>query len=162
MAESVIGLYKAECVRHEGPWRGVDDLELATLNWVWWSNEIRLQRALGRLTRRIRERPLPSDEHPAAAAVGRTESLLNPGRFSLPVGEEVGEGDRFVAVRAGGAVVDTGHEGVAVPTALFAELVFAAVGALVDREGPAGLAGGYHGRGWWRCRNAAWRQRSPQ
>ena len=34
MAESVIGLYKTECVRHEGPWRGVDDLELATLNWV--------------------------------------------------------------------------------------------------------------------------------
>ena len=37
MAESVIGLYKTECVRHEGPWRGVDDLELATLNWVYWS-----------------------------------------------------------------------------------------------------------------------------
>ena len=47
MAESVIGLYKTECVRHEGPWRGVDDLELATLNWVWWFNEIRLHSALG-------------------------------------------------------------------------------------------------------------------
>ena len=30
MAESVIGLYKTECVRHEGPWRGVDELERAT------------------------------------------------------------------------------------------------------------------------------------
>jgi putative transposase len=47
MAESVIGLYKTECVRHEGPWRGVDDLELATLNWVWWFNEIRLHGELG-------------------------------------------------------------------------------------------------------------------
>ena len=47
MAESVIGLYKAECVRHEGPWRGVDDLELATLNWVWWFNEIRLHSEIG-------------------------------------------------------------------------------------------------------------------
>ena len=47
MAESVIGLYKTECVRHEGPWRGVDDLELATLNWVWWSNEIRLHSEIG-------------------------------------------------------------------------------------------------------------------
>jgi transposase InsO family protein len=28
MAERVIGLHKTECVRHEGPWRGVDDLEL--------------------------------------------------------------------------------------------------------------------------------------
>ena len=50
MAESVIGLYKAECVRHEGPWRGVDDLELATLNWVWWFNEIRLHSQIGYVT----------------------------------------------------------------------------------------------------------------
>ncbi len=34
MAESVLGLYKTECTKFEGPWRGVDDLELATLNWV--------------------------------------------------------------------------------------------------------------------------------
>lgn len=50
MAESVIGLYKTECVRHEGPWRGVDDLELATLNWVWWFNEIRIHSELGYVT----------------------------------------------------------------------------------------------------------------
>jgi putative transposase len=30
-----------------GPWRGVDDLELATLNWVHWYNEHRLHTALG-------------------------------------------------------------------------------------------------------------------
>lgn len=47
MAESVIGLYKAECVRHEGPWRGVDDLELATLNWVAWFNQDRLHSSIG-------------------------------------------------------------------------------------------------------------------
>ncbi len=46
-AESLIGLYKLECVRHEGPWRGADDLELATLNWVHWFNEHRLHSALG-------------------------------------------------------------------------------------------------------------------
>ena len=50
MAESVIGLYKTECVRHEGPWRGVDDLELATMSWVWWFNEIRLHSEIGYLT----------------------------------------------------------------------------------------------------------------
>jgi putative transposase len=50
MAESVIGLYKTECVRHEGPWRGVDDLELATMSWVWWFNEIRLHSELGYVT----------------------------------------------------------------------------------------------------------------
>ncbi|MDQ3176571.1 MAG: IS3 family transposase [Actinomycetota bacterium] len=40
--DAVIGLYKTECVEHEGPWHGVDEVELATLNWVWWFNEIRL------------------------------------------------------------------------------------------------------------------------
>ena len=47
MAESLIALYKAELVRWEGPWRGVDDLELATLNWVHWFNETRLHSAIG-------------------------------------------------------------------------------------------------------------------
>ena len=47
MAESMIGLYKTECVEHEGPWRDVDALELATLNWVWWYNNIRLHSAIG-------------------------------------------------------------------------------------------------------------------
>ena len=47
LAESVIGLYKAECVRHEGPVRTVDDLELRTLSWVYWFNQTRLHSALG-------------------------------------------------------------------------------------------------------------------
>ena len=47
LAESVIGLYKAECVRHEGPVRTVDDLELRTLTWVHWFNQTRLHGALG-------------------------------------------------------------------------------------------------------------------
>jgi putative transposase len=46
-AESLNGLYKLECVRYEGPWRSVEDLELATLNWVHWFNEQRLHSALG-------------------------------------------------------------------------------------------------------------------
>jgi putative transposase len=49
LAESVIGLYKTECVHREGPWRSVDDVELATLNWVWWFNETRLHSALGHI-----------------------------------------------------------------------------------------------------------------
>ncbi len=46
MAESVIGLYKTECVRPDGPFRHVDHLELATLSWVHWFNEHRLHSAL--------------------------------------------------------------------------------------------------------------------
>ena len=47
LAESVIGLYKAECVRHEGPVRTIDDLELRTLTWVHCFNQTRLHSALG-------------------------------------------------------------------------------------------------------------------
>jgi transposase InsO family protein len=46
MAESVIGLYKTECVRRDGPFRTVDDLELATLSWVHWFNTDRLHSSL--------------------------------------------------------------------------------------------------------------------
>ena len=47
MAESTIGLYKTELVRRQGPWRGLDDLELATLEWVDWYNNRRLFEAIG-------------------------------------------------------------------------------------------------------------------
>lgn len=36
-AESMIGLFKTELIRRRGPWRGLDDVELATLEWVDWS-----------------------------------------------------------------------------------------------------------------------------
>ena len=46
LAESLIGLYKTELVHRRGPWRGLDDLELATLEWVDWYNHRRLHSAL--------------------------------------------------------------------------------------------------------------------
>ena len=46
MAESIIGLFKTELVRWEGPWRGLGDLELAVLGWVDWYNHTRLYEAL--------------------------------------------------------------------------------------------------------------------
>ena len=49
LAESIIGLYKTELVRNRGPWRGLDDLELATLEWVDWFNHRRLFWELGRI-----------------------------------------------------------------------------------------------------------------
>ena len=42
LAETTIGLYKTELVRHRGPWRGLEDLELATLVWVDWFNNRRI------------------------------------------------------------------------------------------------------------------------
>lgn len=47
LAETVNGLYKTELIRRRGPWRTVDDVELATLAWVHWFNTTRLHGALG-------------------------------------------------------------------------------------------------------------------
>ena len=47
LAECVIGLYKTEVIRRRGPWRGLDDVELATLTWVAWYNADRLLEPLG-------------------------------------------------------------------------------------------------------------------
>nr|WP_248242382.1 IS3 family transposase [Microbacterium kunmingense] len=42
MAEAVNNLYKTELIRQQGPWRTVEQVELATLEWVWWWNNQRL------------------------------------------------------------------------------------------------------------------------
>jgi putative transposase len=44
LAEAVNGLYKTELIRgpDQGPWRSVEDVELATLGWVHWHNTVRL------------------------------------------------------------------------------------------------------------------------
>jgi putative transposase len=47
MAESIIGLYKSELITMRGPWRTVEDVELATLSWVHWWNTTRLHTAIG-------------------------------------------------------------------------------------------------------------------
>ncbi len=50
LAETVVGLYKTECVKLDGPFRTADELELATLSWVHWFNENRLHSSIGYLT----------------------------------------------------------------------------------------------------------------
>ena len=47
MAESIIGLYKTEVIRRRGPWRDIDDVEYATLEWVDWFNHRRLLGPIG-------------------------------------------------------------------------------------------------------------------
>jgi putative transposase len=49
MAESIIGLFKTELIRRKGPWRGLDAVELATLEWVDWYNNRRLFEAIGNI-----------------------------------------------------------------------------------------------------------------
>jgi putative transposase len=46
-AESLIGLFKTELIRTRGPWKGLDDVEIATLEWVDWFNQHRLHGRCG-------------------------------------------------------------------------------------------------------------------
>jgi putative transposase len=49
LMESTIGLYKTESIKRGGPWRTLDDVEIATLTWVDWYNRQRLHSAIGDL-----------------------------------------------------------------------------------------------------------------
>jgi putative transposase len=68
MAESVVDLYKTECVNVDGPFRTVDELELATLSWVHWFNENRLHSSIGYLTpieaEQMYYREMNTQQHP--------------------------------------------------------------------------------------------------
>ena len=47
LAESIIGLYKTEVIRRRGPWRTLEAVEFATLEWVDWFNHRRLLGPIG-------------------------------------------------------------------------------------------------------------------
>ena len=49
LAETVIGLYKAEVIHHRGPWRNLEAVEYATLEWVDWFNHRRLLEPIGHI-----------------------------------------------------------------------------------------------------------------
>jgi len=49
LAETIIGLYKTEVIHRRGPWRKLDDVEYATLEWVDWFNNRRLLEPTGNL-----------------------------------------------------------------------------------------------------------------
>jgi transposase InsO family protein len=47
LAETINGLYKAEVVHRRGPWRNLEAVEFATLEWVDWFNNRRLLEPIG-------------------------------------------------------------------------------------------------------------------
>ncbi len=73
LAETVNGYYKAELIRgpirdQRGPWKSVEDVELATLGWVHWHNTERLHGYLGDLP--------PAEYEQAHYAAQRTNEQL--------------------------------------------------------------------------------------
>jgi transposase InsO family protein len=49
LAETINGLYKAELIHRQGPWRTFEDVEYATLEWVDWFNNRRLLEPIGNI-----------------------------------------------------------------------------------------------------------------
>ena len=47
LAESIIGLYKTAVIRPRGPWRVLEPVEFATLEWIHWFNHRRLLDVIG-------------------------------------------------------------------------------------------------------------------
>lgn len=47
MAEALNSLYKAELIRNRGPWTGINDVEIATAEYVDWFNNRRLHSEIG-------------------------------------------------------------------------------------------------------------------
>ncbi len=49
LAETINGLYKTEVIRRNGPWRNLEEVEFATLEWVDWFNNRRLFGTIGNI-----------------------------------------------------------------------------------------------------------------
>jgi transposase InsO family protein len=47
LAETIFGLLKTEVIRPNGPWRSLEEVEFATLEWVDWFNHRRLLEPIG-------------------------------------------------------------------------------------------------------------------
>jgi transposase InsO family protein len=47
LAETIIGLFKTEVIHHRGPWKNLEAVEYATLEWVDWFNHRRLLEPIG-------------------------------------------------------------------------------------------------------------------
>jgi len=49
LAETINGLYKTEVIHRRGPWRSMEAVEFATLEWVDWFNNRRLLSSIGNM-----------------------------------------------------------------------------------------------------------------
>jgi putative transposase len=75
LAETIIGLYKTELVRRRGPWKGIDDVEYATLEWVDWFNHRRLLEPIGYVPPAEFEAAFQRQEDPSYPAALKQPSL---------------------------------------------------------------------------------------
>jgi putative transposase len=68
LAETVIGLFKTEVIRRRGPWRSLEAVEYAALDWVDWYNNRRLLEPIGNMPPAEAEARYYAQLEPAAMA----------------------------------------------------------------------------------------------
>jgi hypothetical protein len=101
LAESIIGLFKTEVIQRKGPWRHLEAVEFATLDWVDWFNTRRLLEPIGyvppaeyeaRYDEQLRRHAISDDVSPTAvdgdpdARRCRGDTLACTDRRSLSLG----------------------------------------------------------------------------
>ena len=83
LAETTNGLYKAEVIHRLGPWRNLQAVEMATLEWLDWFNHRRLLESISNVPPAKAEAAY--DDQLVGSAIGRRESSKtvsgNPGAF---------------------------------------------------------------------------------
>jgi len=87
LAETINGLYKTELIKPRGPWRTVDQVEIATAEWVDWSTS-------GGSTSTAATSHPPNSKPPTTLKTEpspppssqTTRSPDTPGRFNMPLG----------------------------------------------------------------------------
>jgi len=72
LAESIIGLFKAEVIYKRRPWKNFDAVEYATLDWISWFNTKRLLETLGNIPPAEYEKLCYTQEVSPAQRVGLT------------------------------------------------------------------------------------------
>ena len=71
----MIGLYKTELIKPRRPWKGFDDLEIATAEWVDWFNHRRLLAPIGYVPPAEFEAAFHRQEDPSHPARPKQPSL---------------------------------------------------------------------------------------
>ena len=70
LAETIFGLFKTEVIRKSGPWRNLEEVEFATLEWIDWFNNRRLLEPIGNIPPVELEQLYYEREESQATAVG--------------------------------------------------------------------------------------------
>lgn len=79
LAEAFNSLFKAELIRNKGPWRSIDDLEIAVAEYIDWFNYRRLHGEIGMIPPVEVEQPTTIHTSPSEQPTGSSRASTEPG-----------------------------------------------------------------------------------